>query len=263
MPFKLLTCNVLADSYIRREWYPHTADNWLDPAVRHPALAEHLAALQAGIACLQEVEAPLYATLATRLRREGYTGARVPKAGNKPDGCATFWHEDQFALLADQRLEYADGGAGRAASGHVAQLTVLGHEGRRLGIANTHLKWDPPATSATQHYGLAQISQLLAACAATAPVCDAWIICGDFNVTPESPVLGVLRAGGFAHAHHGLPGAYTAAPNRAPRVIDYLVHSAALAATPILPPVIDGHTPLPGPDHPSDHLALAASFNWI
>jgi protein angel len=263
LPFTLLTCNVLADGYIRREWYPHTPDEWLEPGVRHPALAERLAAQEAGIICLQEVEAPLYATLTTRLQRDGYAGSRLPKGGNKPDGCATFWHPDEFTLLAEQRLAYADGGAGRTASGHVAQLTVLGNGGRRLGVANTHLKWDAPDTAAAQQYGLAQISQLLAACAATAPACAAWIICGDFNVTPDSPLLGVLRDAGFTHAHQAHPGAHTAAPNRAPRVIDYLFHGAALSAAPVLPPVIDEQTPLPGPDHPSDHLALAARFDWI
>ena len=257
MPFTLLTCNVLADSYIRREWYPHTPDEWLTPQVRHPALAAQLAASGADILCLQEVEAGVFSLLQRELGSAGYTGTLARKGGNKPDGCATFWRGGQ-ALDSQERLEYHDAAPGRAASGHIAQLVVLRDGARRLGIANTHLKWDTPDTQ----YGPAQISELVAHIAARKPPCDAWIFCGDFNVTPDAPLIGLLTEAGYLHAHAAHPAAYTAAPNRAPRVIDYLFHSASLASSPLLPAVIAGATPLPGPDHPSDHLPLAARFGW-
>jgi len=261
VPFTLLTCNVLADGYIRRDWYPHTPDTWLTPEVRHPAVAAQLAASDADILCLQEVEAGMFALLQERLAPAGYQGALARKGGNKPDGCATFWRGG-FTLESQQRLEYKDARAGRAASGHIAQISLL-HDGkRRLGVANTHLKWDPPKQAPEVQYGLAQISELIAAIAAQIPPCDAWILCGDFNVTPDAPLIAALGGAGYFHAHAAYPRAHTAAPNRAPRVIDYLFHSAALAAAPIPPPPIRGDTPLPGPDHPSDHLALAARFDW-
>jgi mRNA deadenylase 3'-5' endonuclease subunit Ccr4 len=261
VPFTLLSCNVLADSYIRREWYPHTPDAWLTPQVRHPALAAQLAASGANVLCLQEVEGDVFALLQRELATAGYTGALALKGGNKPDGCATFWRGG-LAPESQQRLEYHDAAPGRDASGHIAQITVLRDGARRLGIANTHLKWDEPKAAPDAQYGLAQIRELVTHVAAHAPPCDAWIFCGDFNVTPEAPVIELLVKAGYLHAHGDHPAAYTAAPNRSPRVIDYLFHSAALASSPLLPAAITGATPLPGPDHPSDHLALAARFDW-
>lgn len=261
MPFRLLTCNVLADSYIRREWYPHTPDEWLTSALRHPALAAQLAQSGADILCLQEIEEPVFALLQKTLGALGYTGARMAKGGHKPDGCATFWR-NTFTLDSQRRLEYHDAAPGRPASGHIAQLTVLRDGDHRLGIANTHLKWAPPEKAPADQYGLAQIRELIATAAAQTPPCDAWIFCGDFNVTPDTPVIAVLTQAGYLQAHRDLPQAYTAAPNREPRVIDYLFHSATLFSIPQPPPAITGATPLPGPEHPSDHLAISARFAW-
>ena len=261
MPFTLLTCNVLADSYIRREWYPHTPDAWLTPQVRHPALAAHLAASGSDILCLQEVESRMFALLQGQLTGAGYTGTLARKGGNKPDGCATFWR-GAFTLEAQERLEYQDAAPGRAASGHIAQITILRNGAHRLGIANTHLKWDPPKAAPDEQYGLAQIRELVDATAAQTPPCDAWIFCGDFNVTPDALLIDLLKQAGYLHAHGAHPQAHTAAPNRSPRVIDYLFHSATLASAPLLPPTVTGETPLPGPDHPSDHLPLCARFDW-
>ncbi len=262
LPFTALTCNALADSYLRRQWYPNSPSEWLDPARRHPELAAHLAAMEVDMLCLQEVEAPMFATLTERLARSGYTGELAGKGQGKPDGCAIFWRGAAFEAVRRQRLEYSDGASGRTASGHIAQLMVFRHGAHLLGIANTHLKFDLPDAPPERRYAPAQIAELLAACAAIEPACDGWIICGDFNLTPDSPVVTTLRAAGYEFAHHAHPDAHTAAPNRKPKVIDYLFHSRALVATPILPPVIDGTTPLPGPGQPSDHLALAARFDW-
>ncbi|HEY4371590.1 MAG TPA: endonuclease/exonuclease/phosphatase family protein [Burkholderiales bacterium] len=261
MPFTLLTCNILADSYIRREWYPLTPDEWLRPEVRHPALAAHLAASGADILCVQEVEEPVFDLLQAHLGAAGYRGTRAAKSLNKPDGCATFWHE-RFTLEAEKRFPYPDGEPGRAASGHVAQILTLRDGAKRLGVANTHLKWDAPKTPLEEQYGLGQIRQLITALAARKPHADGWILCGDFNVTPDAPVIAALTEAGYRHAHGAYPQACTAAPNHAPRVIDYLFHSKGLNAEPVIPPPITSETPLPGPGFPSDHLALAARFDW-
>ena len=32
------------------------------------------------------------------------------------------------------------------------------------------------------------------------PACDAWIICGDFNVTPDSTLIAALHRAGYEYA---------------------------------------------------------------
>ena len=128
---RIASYNVLADSYIRRSFYPGTPPSRLDPSRRHPALAAHVAALGADVVCLQEVEPPVLEAIGASL--PGYEVHHEPKRG-KPDSVATL---TRLPAKGRGSVVYADG------TGHVALFVVVEHEGRRLGIANTHVKWDP------------------------------------------------------------------------------------------------------------------------
>jgi len=55
---------------------------------------------------------------------------------------------DTIALRTVHTLYYADGSGTQLSSGHIALVTVVEQEGRQVGIANTHLKWDSPSTAA-------------------------------------------------------------------------------------------------------------------
>jgi endonuclease/exonuclease/phosphatase family metal-dependent hydrolase len=94
-------------------------------------------------------------------------------------------------VQAAHTLRYADGGT-QPASGHVALIATLNNEGRLLGVANTHLKWDRPGTPRASQWGYRQTTQLLEERSRIDPRCLAWIICGDLNALPDSEVL---RAG--------------------------------------------------------------------
>jgi mRNA deadenylase 3'-5' endonuclease subunit Ccr4 len=255
VPFTVVSYNVLATAYIRRRFYPHTPPDCLAPSWRVPALVRHVAALDADLLCLQEVEAEVFAAMKESLGPLGYEGRYAPKEGGRPDGCASFWRRRRFALQHEERLVYDDG------SGHVALLLGFAAEGRMLGLANTHLKWDAPDLAPQLRHGLREARQLLGAIAGSAAV-EAWILCGDFNATPEDAVPAAIGSAGFRAAHDALRSSFTCNSNGEAKVIDYLVHSAALRATPQPPPAIDGATPLPSATQPSDHLALQAVFDW-
>jgi mRNA deadenylase 3'-5' endonuclease subunit Ccr4 len=253
--FTAATYNVLATAYIRPDFYPRTLAARLDPSWRVPALVAHVAHLAADVICLQEVEAAPFAALRDGLAPASYEGSYAAKSDSRPDGCATFLHADMLALRDERRLVYADG------SGHIALVTRLARAGRLLGVANTHLKWDPPNTPVAARHGMRQIDELLATIAADRE-CEAWLICGDLNATPESEVIARLQRAGFVAAHRLLPTAFTANSNGVAKTIDYLFHTERLRAVPVAPPPLDGATPLPSPEQPSDHLALVASFDW-
>lgn len=159
-------------------------------------------------------------------------------------------------------MTYTDTRVGHAPSGHIAALVSLDQEGRRLGIANTHLKWDPPGTPRGKQYGLRQVSQLLRERDRHLLRCGAWIICGDLNATPDSDVVALIETTGFRFAHDGKVDANTSNTNGRAKMIDYIFHSATLSAEPHPVSPVNGHTVLPGPDQPSDHVAVAASFSW-
>jgi mRNA deadenylase 3'-5' endonuclease subunit Ccr4 len=264
MPFTAATYNVLATAYLGRGDYSAVPEGLLDPAYRLDALVRHVAGLDADILCLQEVEAAAFVALKAGLGFLGYAGRLELKGRGKPDGCATFYRTARFALRRAVRLDYRDSEKGPGEhSGFVALLLALEAEGRVLGVANTHLRWDRPGTPRDEQVGHRQAAELLGKCGGFDPPCDGWVVCGDFNRGPSSDVVATLRQAGFEFAHAGRPHVRSAVAKGRASLIDYLFHTKSLTARPVDPPPISGRTVLPSAEQPSDHLALLAEFSWV
>lgn len=263
MSFSVASYNVLATAYIKPAWYPRTPAALLDPQWRIPALVRHVVALETDVVCLQEIENDTFAALRTRLCPMGYVAHYAPKTGGKPDGCATFVQTDTLALRTTRVIAYADGHGTGGDSGHIALVLILHHVGRTLGIANTHLRWDPPGTPREEQRGYRQIRQLLDERDGVASDCQGWIIAGDLNVTPATEVVAALEQAGLEDAHRTCAHMYTCNSNNKAKRIDYLFHTPSLRAEPGAMLTIDDQTPLPSMDQPSDHLAIASRFHWI
>jgi mRNA deadenylase 3'-5' endonuclease subunit Ccr4 len=242
MAFSIATWNILATSYIRREFYPQTPPEVLDPAWRLPAVARRAAALGVDILCLQEVEVPAYAALQESMA--GFAGVYVAKGRGRPDGCATFFRKSSLTLSAEE------------------PLLTLNQGGRKFAVLNTHLKWDPPGTPRERQVGYRQVMQAIDALAQAGPV-DGRILCGDLNVTPDSAVVEAVLAAGMNYAHRQCAGIATCNSNRQAKLIDYLFFSGSLHAKPVRPEPIDDETILPSPGQPSDHLPLVTSNERI
>lgn len=262
MEFTATTYNVLASAYVRQRYFPDTPPELLDTARRRLAIARHVARLDSDVICMQEIEAETFEAIEREVAASGYTGSLVLKGGGKPDGCAIFVRSSAFELARVTRLQYDDAAPGMPESGHIAQIAVLRRSPIVLGIANTHLKWHPPDSPPEKRYGLREMRQLLDARSEHAPECQGWIVCGDLNVTSDDEVVQELARAGFASSHIALGGA-TCNPNRRAKMIDYLFHDASLASTAVPLPAVMDTTPLPGPDQPSDHVAVTARLRWI
>jgi len=256
--FTLGTWNILATAYIRRDYYPNTPPEVLDPRQRVPALLTRAGEMQLDLLCLQEVETDTFAALEDHLSAHGYSGRLAMKAGGKPDGCAVFFRSDRCRLLSEQRLAYSDG-AGNPNSGHIAQILAFALLEVRLDLVNTHLKWDAPGAPRDHGWGYRQALQALSALPAPADK-TIQIVCGDFNVTEDSPVIELLTAAGFDHTHHAAPGVYTCNSSSQPKLIDYIFFRGPVRVRPVALPPLDAATPLPSLDQPSDHLPLIAHF---
>jgi mRNA deadenylase 3'-5' endonuclease subunit Ccr4 len=250
--FSVASYNVLATAYIRPKLYAHCDPAVLQPAWRLPALARHVADLGADLLALQEVDAAIYAALEQALKPLGYAGHFMRKTGRKPDGCASFYRREAFTLAHQEGFDYADG------SGHVALLLTLERGGRRIGLANTHLKWSAPGET----HDPVQMHELLRMVADPARPGADWFICGDLNAKPESPVLAALAQAGYRPTHAAMQPGFTCNPNRAAKTIDYVCHTAAIRSMPLPLMPIDDLTPLPSCEQPSDHLAVVARFDW-
>jgi hypothetical protein len=117
------------------------------------------------------------AAIDQRLSSLGYAGSLAKKGHGKPDGCATFFRSRMFKPIRVIRFEYQDADSERQNSGHIAQVQILKDGQLFLGVANTHLKWDPPNLPADQQYGYRQIQQLLRERIHYGPECSGWVIC--------------------------------------------------------------------------------------
>jgi endonuclease/exonuclease/phosphatase (EEP) superfamily protein YafD len=134
---------------------------------------------------------------------------------------------------------------------------------RLLGVGNTHVRWDRPGTPADEQVGFRQVIELVEACRRFEPRCDGWLVCGDFNRTPDGEAVDLMRRAGFVFAHQGRPHARSCVANGRASLVDYLFHTTALWSRPQdLPPVSEA-TWLPSREQPSDHLPLVAEFGWV
>lgn len=259
-PFTFCTWNILATAYIRPDYYPNTPPHVLERGWRLPALVRRARELQVDILCLQEVESDAFIAIEESLSPLGYSGRLAMKAGRKPDGCAIFFRDRHCRLLEERRLVYTDGLTGPPHSGHIAQFLTIDVGDVRLNLVNTHLKWDPPGTPRDRQWGYRQAGLALSALPKRNPE-TVQVICGDFNVQADSPVISRLTAAGFSRTHLPEPGVYSCNSGREPKLIDYILFRGPVRAQPVPLPAIESDSPLPSPDQPSDHLPLIANFS--
>jgi protein angel len=234
----------------------------LNPTWRLSALVQYIANLATDVICLQETEADLLSALRTRLGPLGYNFAHARKGGGRPDGCATFYRDTPFEFVGSCVIDYDNGDTRMAASGDIALVVILHTAGRRIGLINTHLAWDPPETPIGEHRGYRQVEKLANEWTGIKDRCDGWLICGDLNATPSSDVVAVLTRAGFRYAHRNLPETYTCNVGGHAKMIDYLLYSSTLRPEPDpVYPILDD-TPLPSAEQPSDHLPVVSKFYW-
>ena len=246
---RVVSWNVLADAYVRDEYYPRSDPSVFDRAARRKRVVERLCRYQreeaaADVLCLQEVDGALFGAAEEALG--DFSGRHFKKRG-RGEGCAIFVRNARAASdeLEWREIVYAD------MSGHVA----LGVSFAGLTVVTTHLKWEPPTIAPSEHRGVGQLTELL----------DAWssgarVVCGDFNADPASHVLAVARSRGLVDAYASLPDAFTANSNETTKRIDFILHTPDFRSTPTPLPPIARDTALPSELEPSDHLAIEAQL---
>ncbi len=227
---RLACYNVLANAYVRPQFYRECAPEALEPKARRRRLLNRIAGLQADILCLQEAEADL-------VRDIGSEGRFFQKGDHKPDGCAILtslpgtWREHH----------YRDG------SGHGVLMLDL----PELTVATTHLKWDPP--QARPGYGMGQIQELLAMLKGPS------LICGDFNCERSDPIVLKCLEAGLVDAFAEIAPNDTFVKQGQPRRIDFVLHTYGLKLQ--ARPMVSTSGHLPNLDEPSDHLPLIVEIS--
>ena len=241
-----MSWNVLADAYIRPQYYPAVEPALLQPGARTRAIAERIEASDADVACLQEVEPALLGELAR-------WDVRHANKRGKPDGCVIAARR-RAAIEEVRTLVFADGAPDREDSGHIAVIAIVSIGGQRIQLATTHLRWDRPKTPPADRWAVRQARELIDALDPAIPA----IVCGDLNVEPHDEAYAMLRAAGLVDPCADL--APTANPNGRAKRIDHVLHARELHGIVMPGLAIDDDTPLPSAEMPSDHLPVVVWF---
>jgi endonuclease/exonuclease/phosphatase family metal-dependent hydrolase len=161
---------------------------------RRPLLVAGLDALSPDLVALQEVTDPLGTSTAHRLAGDlgGYSVHVCPQAGRGRvrEGIAV------LSRLLVEGHEILDLGSQR----RTAQILQVKAGGRSVVLANGHYYWLPGAHAARVHQVRRVLDRVRAFDTATAVVA-----CGDFNGTPGSPAITLMRRA-FASAHEARHG---------------------------------------------------------
>ena len=230
---RLVSYNVLANAYVKPEYYLGSEPEALDPVRRRKLLIRRIHGLKADILCLQEAEPDLIQEL-------NMPGRFFQKGRDKPDGCAILVNRP--GPLRWTEHAYEDG------SGHGALLLHL----PEITIATTHLKWDPPASR--PGWGMGQIGQLLGLLQGPS------LLCGDFNCESNDPIIQRCLEAGLTDAFREVAPAHTFVNRGEGWRIDFVLHSYAVKAQALPMPELTPDQLQPSRTEPSDHLPLVVEL---
>ncbi len=261
MNLLVLSYNVLAARHLLSARYPDSPAETLASEPRFERIAALVASFRADLVCLQEVETDCFAALSRHLGGLGYEGHHELRSPSIGEGCALFAKSSSVRLLALSRCDFRDAPAEGGSSHRFAQLAELEIDGRRFVLANTHLQWDPPDAPAGRRRGESQAHQLAAALDRLAGKDGAAIVCGDFNAGPESRVYRVFIESGFCAARNEGGETPTCQANGRLSEVDFVFHRGFASARPLPRVGLRVSTPMPGYDHPSDHVPVGADFD--
>jgi CCR4-NOT transcription complex subunit 6 len=230
MAIKLLNWNVLADIYATEQQFEYCPGWALSWDYRKHLILKQIAAIDADLVCLQEVQSDHFETdLLPALKMFGFGHIYAAKTKglftNKytSEGCCVLYRLSRFQKLEHFVLEFdkqaherttalsgesaADTNArlNRLSRGNVALLVLLEdlrHGRRPLGVVTTHVTADVDAGDVklwqTQCL-LENIQQWASPLRHGGPL--PLVLCGDFNSTPDSPVYELLTTGQVVQGH--------------------------------------------------------------
>lgn len=224
--FRVVTYNLLADYYVDSDYsrtvlYPYCPPYALSIDYRKQLILKELAGYNADLICLQEVDKKVFENdLLPALSLLGFDGVLRTKAGQVPEGCATFFRKSKFkmvdqhdifimeAIQTDPRFEdilqllksneeLQQRTLNRQTALQLIVLESLEKSGYFLCAANIHLYFHPTAKSIRllqTAVCMKQIESLMKMYKDQGKEIT-FTFCGDFNSSPEFGVHQFLTTG--------------------------------------------------------------------
>eukprot|EP01117_Protostelium_nocturnum_P003877 TRINITY_DN15139_c0_g1_i1.p1 TRINITY_DN15139_c0_g1~~TRINITY_DN15139_c0_g1_i1.p1 ORF type:complete len:548 (+),score=144.52 TRINITY_DN15139_c0_g1_i1:137-1645(+) len=189
--FNLLSPTIASNSM---ELYPDFAcpPECLDWRNRRDRIVQHIHVLNADIVCVQELDTGDLDWMKKRMEAFGYLGLYKKRFGNKPDGCATFWKKSKFSLVSHKYLDYYNAhGWTWLDRDNIALMVLLNPNGTNeyLCSTNTHILFNKKRGDIKLGQLSVLINEMNNFKIENPEFSMSWIMCGDFNCTPESQLI--------------------------------------------------------------------------
>jgi len=248
--FKVMTYNVLSHRYLACAGYDKMPNHIIDGQIRIRKIVDILKEQNPDLISLQEMEKETLKVLQETLSQD-YHIVHSNSLKKNIDFLVILCKKSKFTVAESRIIAYPKSNKNALA------LKLETRDNQVFWIINTKIKWDAEHLPFQYQTGAKQI-QLLARIISHEfhlPV----ILCGDFNVKPNSRPLKPLLS--------NLKDVYY--PQAFPTVniqgdlkrIDYIMHSKAFSSQANPPDSLDKTKTLPSVDHPSDHLPLTATLS--
>eukprot|EP01068_Selenidium_serpulae_P014819 Selendium_serpulae@DN6146_c0_g4_i1.p1 len=225
LPFRVVSFNCLANSLVDNKYDAHDKQ-YMHWESRKAALSKVVLQQDADILALQEIDDEEFDCFKSGFAQCGYEGRFKKKTGDKKDGVATFWRSGRFKLLKEEELDFHFTETGVMYGHQVAKFVVLKDivdpvRSNCIIVANTHIIFN----SKRGDTKLGQIGHILEVVyrlyasyseildcshntinpstgsgASVEPFlvlrnCPSVVMCGDFNLTPQSALYSWLSSG--------------------------------------------------------------------
>lgn len=191
---KVVSYNLLADSLVDFTYMPYLDPHIADWEARKTRLLELISELDGDVLCLQEVDRTAYRDFfEPELAEKGYSGIHALRGGDYKDGCALFVRESAATMISCEAVHLKLKDHPTLDRDNVCLVAVLDVAGKKIVLATTHLVFNPKRGDVK----LAQLQIVTGEIAAKATEVQACgvILCGDFNLTPDSPLYAFLSQG--------------------------------------------------------------------
>lgn len=205
--FSVMTYNILSQNALDNHRYMYRKCNpmFLMEDYRAAMVLHEILQSRSDIVCLQEVEEFVYETrMKDVLERNGFGSIFKKRTCDKTDGCAILWRQHLFQLVGQNAIEFRTKANHVLDRDNIGLIAVLKPNHRnasniRLHVATTHLLYNPKRGDVK----LCQLRWLLAELDRMALIevrgderrYQPVILCGDFNIEPESPLYNFIETG--------------------------------------------------------------------
>lgn len=216
--FSVVTYNILADVWLQRNVTKRGGYSYCPNACkykgqgkrshRHNLFMAELQWLNSDIICLQEVDTSYFTkNLKEELSTLGYDGHFAEKCMGEPEGVALFFKREKFHLEEIKSFHLNDLAAHSFKQteipkfAEVVLLATLRHKtsNNLLVVGTTHIAWGQQLKSISQVCQITivtnALNDMVKSLKSQLGEQGTYILCGDFNIEPQSPAYQLLQEG--------------------------------------------------------------------